>query len=89
MRSIVDDSERIDQEVSRRRCFYFYWLVSINKARHLCISHSNNKYYMSFALCDIGGERVGANPKINNIHPGYVAAKHELIMISDSGLRST
>lgn len=31
---------------------------------------------------------MGVNPKINNMHPGYEAAKHELVMISDSGIRS-
>lgn len=33
-----------------------------------------------------GGVEVGVNPKINNMQPGYLAAKHELVLVSDSGL---
>ncbi|KAF4527936.1 hypothetical protein B566_EDAN012829 [Ephemera danica] len=46
-----------------------------------------NDYPNVDASLFIGGEEVGVNPKINNMQPGYAAAKYELIMISDSGIK--
>lgn len=46
-----------------------------------------NKYPQVDAGLFLGGKIVGVNPKINNMHPGYEAAKHEFVMISDSGIK--
>ncbi|XP_017469187.1 PREDICTED: ceramide glucosyltransferase [Rhagoletis zephyria] len=45
------------------------------------------KYPQVDASLYMGGSKVGINPKINNMQPGYAAAKYELIMISDSGIK--
>ncbi|KAH8309383.1 ceramide glucosyltransferase [Drosophila kikkawai] len=45
------------------------------------------KYPKVDAKLFVGGSDVGVNPKINNIHPGYMAAKYDFVMISDSGIK--
>ncbi|CAG0886321.1 unnamed protein product [Darwinula stevensoni] len=37
----------------------------------------------------VGGENVGPNPKINNLLPGYRAAKYDIFWITDGGIRIT
>ncbi|XP_031165389.1 ceramide glucosyltransferase [Sander lucioperca] len=45
------------------------------------------KYPNVDARLFIGGKKVGINPKINNLMPGYEGAKYELVWICDSGIR--
>ena len=33
-------------------------------------------------------EPVGINPKVNNLNPAFNASSQELVLISDSGIRS-
>ena len=46
------------------------------------------KYPAVDAKIFVGGCKVGTNPKINNMQPGYAAASYETILISDSGIKS-
>jgi ceramide glucosyltransferase len=46
-----------------------------------------SKYPKVDAQAFYGGEAVGVNPKVNNMQPGYAAAKYELVLVSDSGIR--
>ncbi|XP_023243886.1 ceramide glucosyltransferase-like, partial [Centruroides sculpturatus] len=45
------------------------------------------KYPLVDATVFVGGMKVGVNPKINNMQPGYEAAKYDLVLVSDSGIR--
>ena len=47
-----------------------------------------DKYPAVNARLFSGGKEVGINPKINNMIQGYEAARHDLLLISDAGLRS-
>ena len=40
-----------------------------------------------FIFYFIGGTKVGPNPKINNLLPGYNQMKYNLFWICDSGIR--
>lgn len=53
----------------------------------MLVEHLMEKYPNVEAQLFLGGSDVGVNPKINNMNPGYEAAKYELVMISDSGIR--
>lgn len=46
-----------------------------------------SKYPTVDASLFLGASNVGVNPKINNMQPGYEAAKYEFVMISDSGIK--
>jgi len=69
----------------------FELLFCIHSADDPCqeIVHQLRLRYPSIPVkVFLGGHRVGTNPKINNMQPGYEAANHPLILISDSGIMS-
>uniref|UniRef100_A0A8C4WYP5 ceramide glucosyltransferase n=1 Tax=Eptatretus burgeri TaxID=7764 RepID=A0A8C4WYP5_EPTBU len=45
------------------------------------------KYPNVDAKLFVGGKKVGINPKINNLMPGYEAARYDVVWICDSGIR--
>ena len=52
------------------------------------IVHALQKKYPSVASSlFVGGEKVGVNPKVNNMQPAYKEVKYDLLLISDSGIR--
>lgn len=59
-----------------------------NDASLACVEKLRKKYPNVDAQVFTGGKKVGVNPKINNMYPGYAKAKYDYILISDSGIRS-
>lgn len=56
-------------------------------ASRMIVQSLMDKYPAVDAKMFLGGKNVGINPKINNMVIGYEAAKYDLIMISDSGIK--
>jgi ceramide glucosyltransferase len=54
----------------------------------MCVRKLIEKYPNVDATIFVGGKKIGINPKINNMYPGYQAAKYDYVLISDSGIRS-
>lgn len=53
----------------------------------LLVNTLMSKYPQVQARLFTGGTRVGVNPKINNMHPAYMAAQYPLLLVSDAGIR--
>lgn len=64
-----------------------FCLQDEHDAARMIVQSLIDKYPKVDAKIFLGAKTIGVNPKINNMITGYEAAKHDLIMISDSGLK--
>ena len=64
-----------------------FCIESEDDPARLIVDNLMAKYPTVEARLFLGGSKTGVNPKINNMHPAYDAAKYEFVMISDSGIR--
>lgn len=53
----------------------------------MLVNSLTHKYPGVSARLFVGGQCVGVNPKINNMQPAYLAARHPLLLVSDAGIR--
>ncbi|KAF7635578.1 hypothetical protein Mgra_00004965 [Meloidogyne graminicola] len=62
-------------------CLYSRQDPAYELVQNLCAKYPNVETKIF-----IGGQRVGLNPKINNMFPGYIASKYSHLLISDQGI---
>ncbi|KAJ8285465.1 hypothetical protein GJAV_G00027110 [Gymnothorax javanicus] len=84
------DVEKVDDHASYFRFQQYEILLCIqdhdDPAVDVC-KKLLGKYPDVDARLFIGGKKVGINPKINNLMPGYEGAKYNLVWICDSGIQ--
>jgi len=66
-------------------------LICIQDPKDFQLREYIAKLRKKYPLVDVqvfyGGEKVGVNPKINNLSPGYKASKYDLILVSDDRIK--